>query len=105
MGKGENAGYQHFLLSPQCFQTQSVSKCRQKEKKKNVWGSGINQSLVIHRVGQWFHGENTFLWVNHGTTVTRYVLTDHSQGRSLSFSPICRRFECITTSDWLNRMV
>ena len=29
-GKGENAGYQHFLLSPQCFEKASfpdVSKC------------------------------------------------------------------------------
>ena len=25
MGKGENAGYQHFLLFPQCFQTASFS--------------------------------------------------------------------------------
>ena len=25
VGKGENAGYQHFLLSPQCFQKSSVS--------------------------------------------------------------------------------
>ena len=24
-GKGENAGYQHFLLFPQCFQKPSVS--------------------------------------------------------------------------------
>ena len=23
VGKGENAGYQHFLLFPQCFQTNS----------------------------------------------------------------------------------
>ena len=23
MGKGENAGYQHFLLFPQCFQSAS----------------------------------------------------------------------------------
>ena len=25
MGKGENAGYQHFLLFPQCFQKASFS--------------------------------------------------------------------------------
>ena len=25
MGKGENAGYQHFLLFPQCFQKASLS--------------------------------------------------------------------------------
>ena len=25
VGKGENAGYQHFLLFPQCFQKPSVS--------------------------------------------------------------------------------
>ena len=24
VGKGENAGYQHFLLFPRCFQTASV---------------------------------------------------------------------------------
>ena len=26
VGKGENAGYQHFLLFPQCFQKYSSSK-------------------------------------------------------------------------------
>ena len=26
VGKGENAGYQHFLLFPQCFQQASFSK-------------------------------------------------------------------------------
>ena len=26
VGKGENAGYQHFLLFPQCFQTTSFSE-------------------------------------------------------------------------------
>ena len=26
VGKGENAGYQHFLLSPQCFHKVSLSK-------------------------------------------------------------------------------
>ena len=26
MGKGENAGYQHFLLFPQCFQEASFSR-------------------------------------------------------------------------------
>ena len=25
VGKGENAGYQHFLLFPQCFQEFSIS--------------------------------------------------------------------------------
>ena len=28
--KGENAGYQHFLLFPQCFQKAFLSKGRQK---------------------------------------------------------------------------
>ena len=26
VGKGENAGYQHFLLFPQCFLTASLSE-------------------------------------------------------------------------------
>ena len=26
VGKGENAGYQHFLLFPQCFQKASISR-------------------------------------------------------------------------------
>ena len=26
VGKGENAGYQHFLLSPQCFQKATFSR-------------------------------------------------------------------------------
>ena len=34
VGKGENAGYQHFLLSPQCFQKPSLSW---KLKLRNVW--------------------------------------------------------------------
>ena len=33
-GKGENAGYQHFLLFPQCFQKPSVSGLL---KVKIVW--------------------------------------------------------------------
>ena len=27
LGKGENAGYQHFLLFPQCFQKFSFKRC------------------------------------------------------------------------------
>ena len=34
VGKGENAGYQHFLLFPQCFQTASFSRSL---KVGNVW--------------------------------------------------------------------
>ena len=34
VGKGENAGYQHFLLFPQCFQKLSVSKSL---KPELVW--------------------------------------------------------------------
>ena len=33
--KGENAGYQHFLLFPQCFQKPSFSGYL---KVENVWG-------------------------------------------------------------------
>ena len=34
VGKGENAGYQHFLLFPQCFQKPSLSGSL---KVGNVW--------------------------------------------------------------------
>ena len=34
VGKGENAGYQHFLLFPQCFQKASFSD---KSKDVIVW--------------------------------------------------------------------
>ena len=36
---------------------------------------------------------------------TGSVFTSHSQGHSLSFSPIFYSFECITATDWLNRMI
>ena len=35
VGKGENAGYQHFLLFPQCFQKLSLSG----SLKVGIWGS------------------------------------------------------------------
>ena len=33
VGKGENAGYQHFLLFPQCFQKVSSSRLLQVVKR------------------------------------------------------------------------
>ena len=33
------------------------------------------------------------------------LFTNHSREHSLSFSPAFCKFECNTTSDWLNRMV
>ena len=51
VGKGENVGYQHFLLFPQCFQKVSFSGSlkvrivwyRAKEKEK-CWGYLVNSS-------------------------------------------------------------
>ena len=37
VGKGENAGYQHFLLFPPCFQK---SSCPRSLKAGIVWGRG-----------------------------------------------------------------
>ena len=37
VGKGENAGYQHFLLFPQCFQ--KTSPCAGLLKVRTVWES------------------------------------------------------------------
>ena len=37
VGKGENAGYQHFLLFPQCFQKASFRLC----------GKGLRDTVVI----------------------------------------------------------
>ena len=42
VGKGENAGYQHFLLFPQCFQNPSVSELL---KVWIVWLISVSQTL------------------------------------------------------------
>ena len=40
VGKGENAGYQHFLLFPQCFHEAALS-----EMVKPGTGEGVNSSF------------------------------------------------------------
>ena len=37
VGKGENAGYQHFLLFPKCFQKASSSWPDRLLKVRNMW--------------------------------------------------------------------
>ena len=39
VGKGQNAGYQYFLLFPQCFQ-KPLSQCH---KKLELCSKGLNQ--------------------------------------------------------------
>ena len=44
-------------------------------------------------------------WVRLISERPAYVFTNHSQEHSLSFSPKFGKFECNTTSDWLNHTV
>ena len=44
VGKGENAGYQHFLLFPQCFQRASSSG----RKKSGMCGKELMNLRKIH---------------------------------------------------------
>ena len=44
VGKGENAGYQHFLFFPQCFQKASFSG----SLKSGLWGKGLNSISIFH---------------------------------------------------------
>ena len=58
VGKGENSGYQHFLLFPQCFQKASILgllkaeivwyKAKLVNKKKN----GIVESMFYYSQGR-----------------------------------------------------
>ena len=43
VGQGENAGYQHFLLFPQCFQKPSFSGLL----KSGLYGKGLNSVTVL----------------------------------------------------------
>ena len=52
VGKGENAGYQHFLLFPQCFQKASFS------------GSLKNGLRVTLNFKYYLHGKSTY--IQHG---------------------------------------
>ena len=65
-GKGENAGYQHFLLFPKCFQ--KASQCFQEasfygREKLGLCDKGLISSLQNLRTrGLWFeHRPNQFL--------------------------------------------
>ena len=51
-GKGENAGYQHFLLFPQCFQKPSVSG----SLKLGLCGKEINDISMAKKLVE--KGEN-----------------------------------------------
>ena len=47
VGKRENAGYQHFLLFPQCFQNASISGSL---KVRTVWYRVNIQEPVFHSI-------------------------------------------------------
>ena len=49
MGKGENAGYQHFLLFPQCFQKASFSE----SLKIRDCGKALMWHILISPIGDW----------------------------------------------------
>ena len=67
MGKGENAGYQHFLLFPQCFQKLTFPEM----SKAGLCGKRLKQvCFVIHKMlPKWIslkfccHGELVILTV------------------------------------------
>ena len=44
VGKGENAGYQHFLLFPQCFQNPSITLG---SLKVRLCGKGLNHLALL----------------------------------------------------------
>ena len=51
MGKGENAGYQHFLLFPQCFQKASILESLQvpimwQDDKGFIWKRLKKDSII-----------------------------------------------------------
>ena len=79
--------------------------CNMKERKDSVESNNnfdsqqpsFSSSIVHPR-----HKRNRFVdfYVNPG-----HVFTNHSQEYSFSFSPRFCKFECNTTTDWLNGMV
>ena len=62
VGKGENAGYQHFLLFPQCFQKGSFSgslKVGIVWERVMTWGHQDFLNLKVHQIvqpNQWLVG-------------------------------------------------
>ena len=50
VGKGKNAGYQHFLLFPQCFQKASFSRLL----KVGIPHSSVGRVTDLRSVGRWF---------------------------------------------------
>ena len=66
--KGENAGYQHFLLFPQCFQQPSWPGLLKTHKALNKPSKEVGPTLLQqkHKV-TWYHngGYNFFLWYPH----------------------------------------
>ena len=49
VGKGENAGYQHFLLFPQCFQMPSLSGSLKVRMCGKELSQGLNRMLHSFR--------------------------------------------------------
>ena len=49
VGKGENAGYQHFLLFPQCFQKLSFQRCL----KPGLCGNGFRLPVLGKRTSSY----------------------------------------------------
>ena len=90
VGKGENAGYQHFLLFPQFFQKASLSECKKSglcSKELKGWKSlRKTDKMLVTRLFSYsqngFHGrplklENVWLkhYTNHMTFHTRSWVT------------------------------
>ena len=49
VGKGENAGYQHFILFPQCFRKVTFSG----SLKVGIFGDGSNCLFLLKRL-RWY---------------------------------------------------
>ena len=88
VGKGENAGYQHFLLFPQCFLSLFFSR----DVKSGLCGNGLKQ--VGHRIslvcGSNFSGDK------HQDTIPKGKKTLHlDQGLTKQNKTKAHRCHCI----------
>ena len=85
VGNGENAGYQHFLLFPQCFQKASIPN---RSKGVIVWEWVKTIMRALSKNSKVVNESNcAFADSINGDRTARSgsVLTNHSQEHSLSF--------------------
>ena len=98
VGKGENAGNQHFLFFPHFLPFPKQILIFNSQLFCCLQILSIRSSLKIVSVGKELKSKADIV-------PTGSVPTNHSQEHSLSFFFKICKFECNTTSDWLNHMV